>query len=105
MESPLAKAVIAGHITVPALLVPPSLALTKVAPAGTTSLATTFEGVDGPLLVTVWVRLRFCPATTLAEPVFTTFTSAEGVTLVMTCWGGLCVSVELMAGAGTLDTW
>src|SRR5260221_618307 len=43
------------HVTVPALVVPPPLALTKTTFTGSTSLATMLVAVDGPEFVTVIV--------------------------------------------------
>ena len=51
----LAKLVMVGHVTTPALFVPPLDALTNVAPAGNVSLTTTLLAVDRPRFVTVIV--------------------------------------------------
>src|SRR5881296_387624 len=53
--APLARVANAGQVTTPAAAVPPSLAETKVTPAGRVSRTTTAEASEGPLLVTVMV--------------------------------------------------
>ena len=44
-----------GQVTVPAALVPPPVAETKVTPAGKTSVTTTAVAALGPLLTTLMV--------------------------------------------------
>ena len=51
-DAPFAN-VIAGQVTTLPDSVPPLLALTKVVPAGSVSVTTTFVAVDGPAFVTV----------------------------------------------------
>ena len=55
VNAALAKLVKVGHVTTPALVVPPLEALTNVTFAGRTSLTTTLLAVEGPRLVTVIV--------------------------------------------------
>src|SRR5204862_510396 len=53
--APLARLAIAGHVTVPAANVPPLLAETNVAPAGSASATTTLVAGEGPAFATVTV--------------------------------------------------
>src|SRR5687768_16541404 len=51
VTAPFVKVAMVGQVTAPLLLVPPPVALTKTVFAGSTSLTTMFEAVEGPRFV------------------------------------------------------
>src|SRR5262245_5279107 len=82
-DVPVASVAIAGHVTTLPVNVPPPVALTNVAPAGSVSFTTTFAAADGPLFVTLRVYVTLVPVITLSGPCLVMATSATGSTVVV----------------------
>ena len=92
---PLASVAMVGQVTMPALVVPPPLALTNVPVLGNVSDTMTLVAVEGPAFVTMTVYVKFCAAVTRLVADLVMDTSANGLTVVMT--GG----VRLFVGVGS----
>ncbi len=86
--APLASDAIAGQVTTLPLTVPPPVALTKVAEAGSVSVTTTLAAAVGPLFATVIEYVTGWAASTVAGPVFVVTTSAWLSTVVVTRLAG-----------------
>src|SRR5262245_42345673 len=82
-DAPAASVAIVGHVTTFPVNVPPPVALTNVAPAGSVSFTTTFAAADGPLFVTLRVYVTLVPVITLSGPCLVMATSATGSTVVV----------------------
>ncbi len=74
-----------GHVTVPEASVQGASAETKLVPAASGSLTTTFAASDAPLLRATRVYVISSPLLTAgAEALFTIWTSADGSSVVVT---------------------
>src|ERR1039457_2691538 len=73
-----------GQVMRPVEFVPPPVAETNARFAGTLSITTTFDAVDGPALVSVSVNRMLLPMIAADGPAMLAITSASGMTLVLT---------------------